>query len=161
MAIEIGEQPDVLRRQLAARAEVAAVARELRRRGCETVRFGAHGSSDNAATYGVYALGLLAGVSAMRDSLSLHVHHRAALPLGNAAVVGISQSGQTPDVVEYVRAAREAGGDGRRYQCPELAARGRGRLCPRPARRARGRDRGDEDVHRDPRRAGAARRSAQ
>ena len=36
-----------------------------------------HGSSDNAASYGVYAFGLLAGLTAIRDSISLTVYYGA------------------------------------------------------------------------------------
>ena len=104
---EIREQPEALRRVCAhadAYAEVAAV---LRGRRLELVRMVGHGSSDNAASYGVYAFGLLAGWTAVRDSISLSVYYGAELDLGRSCVLALSQSGQTPDVLEYVeRAAR-------------------------------------------------------
>jgi glucosamine--fructose-6-phosphate aminotransferase (isomerizing) len=73
------------------------------------VRLVAHGSSDNAASYGVYAFGLLPGWTALRDSISLTVYSGARIDMRGSLVVGISQSGQTPDVVEYVTRARAAG----------------------------------------------------
>ena len=40
-----------------------------------------HGSSDNAASYGVYAFGLLPRWTAMRDSITLTVHYDTPLDL--------------------------------------------------------------------------------
>jgi glucosamine--fructose-6-phosphate aminotransferase (isomerizing) len=68
-----------------------------------------HGSSDNAASYGVYAFGLLPGWTALRDSISLTVYYGARLDLSGSTVLGLSQSGRTPDVVEYVARARAGG----------------------------------------------------
>ena len=41
------------------------------------MRLVGHGSSDNAASYGVYAFGLLPGWTAMRDSMSLTIYYGA------------------------------------------------------------------------------------
>jgi glucosamine--fructose-6-phosphate aminotransferase (isomerizing) len=73
------------------------------------VRMVGHGSSDNAASYGVYAFGLLAGRTAIRDSISLTVYYDARIDLAHSTVVALSQSGRTPDVLEYVTRARRAG----------------------------------------------------
>jgi glucosamine--fructose-6-phosphate aminotransferase (isomerizing) len=105
---EILEQPNALRALLEHDDEYARVAAAARERG-RLVRFVGHGSSDNAATYGVYAFGLLAGWTAMRDSIALTVYFGAEPEMSNSTVVALSQSGRTPDVVEYVRKARRAG----------------------------------------------------
>ena len=68
-----------------------------------------HGSSDNAATYGVYAFGLLPRLTAVRDSISLSVYYEAELDFSASVVLALSQSGRTPDVVEYVERARARG----------------------------------------------------
>jgi glucosamine--fructose-6-phosphate aminotransferase (isomerizing) len=73
------------------------------------VRLVGHGTSDHAATYGVYAFGLLAGWTAMRDSISLTVYYDAKLDFSGSVVIGLSQSGETPDVVDYVERARAGG----------------------------------------------------
>jgi glucosamine--fructose-6-phosphate aminotransferase (isomerizing) len=73
------------------------------------VRLVGHGTSDNAASYGVYAFGLLPGWTALRDSISLTVYYRASIDFSRSAVVALSQSGRTPDVVEYVERARSGG----------------------------------------------------
>jgi glucosamine--fructose-6-phosphate aminotransferase (isomerizing) len=104
---EIREQPSALRRLVAESDEYARVAEAARTR--ELVRMVGHGSSDNAAAYGVYALGLLPGMTALRDSISLTVYYGADVDLGRSAVLALSQSGRTPDVLEYVVRARRAG----------------------------------------------------
>jgi glucosamine--fructose-6-phosphate aminotransferase (isomerizing) len=106
---EIREQPAALRRMAAVSGEIAEVAAEARRRGSRHVRLVAHGTSDNAASYGVYALGLLPGWTAFRDSISMTVYYDAQIDMHDSCVVALSQSGETPDVVEYVRRARERG----------------------------------------------------
>jgi glucosamine--fructose-6-phosphate aminotransferase (isomerizing) len=106
---EIREQPAALARLLEHRAEYASVARILRARGVDLVRLVGHGSSDNAASYGVYAFGLLPGWTALRDSISLAVYYEAETEFAGSCVVGLSQSGQTPDVVAYVERARARG----------------------------------------------------
>ena len=104
---EIREQPAALRRVAAQRDALSAAAEQLA--GRDLIRLVAHGSSDNAASYGVYAFGLLAGRTAMRDSISLSVYYGAELDVTRSAVIALSQSGRTPDVLEYVRRARRRG----------------------------------------------------
>lgn len=106
---EIRDQPAALLRLLDHQREYAAIAKEIRRRSPSLIRLVAHGSSDNAATYGVYAFGLLPGLTASRDSISLTVYYDAKLDLSSSVVLALSQSGQTPDVVEYVEHARKRG----------------------------------------------------
>jgi glutamine---fructose-6-phosphate transaminase (isomerizing) len=106
---EIEEQPRALLRLLEQSEDFARVAAAIRERGSTTVRMVGHGSSDNAASYGVYAFGLLPGLTALRDSISLTVYYDAKLDFSTSTVLGLSQSGRTPDVVQYVERARAAG----------------------------------------------------
>jgi glucosamine--fructose-6-phosphate aminotransferase (isomerizing) len=105
---EIREQPAALRRLLEHREDYERVGAELRRRG-SLVRMVGHGSSDNAATYGVYAFGVLANLTAIRDSIALTAYFGSTIDMHGSTVLGLSQSGRTPDVVEYVRRARGRG----------------------------------------------------
>ena len=105
---EIREQPAALLALLAHDGEFARVAEVMRERG-PLVRMVGHGSSDNAASYGVYAFGLLPRWTAMRDSITLTVYYDAIPDMSGSTVVALSQSGRTPDVVEYVERARAAG----------------------------------------------------
>jgi glucosamine--fructose-6-phosphate aminotransferase (isomerizing) len=106
---EIREQPFSLLRLLDHVDEYARVAEKARKTGTRLVRMVGHGSSDNAASFGVYAFGLLPGWTAMRDSISLSVYYGAELDLTDSCVLALSQSGQTPDVVDYVERARARG----------------------------------------------------
>ena len=106
---EIGEQPAALLRLLEQRADFERVAGEILERGATTIRMVGHGSSDNAASYGVYAFGLLPGWTALRDSISLTVYYGAELDMAGSTVLALSQSGRTPDVVRYVERARKNG----------------------------------------------------
>ncbi len=106
---EIREQPAALLRLLGHRAEYARVAEAAARRDGGLIRMVGHGSSDNAASYGVYAFGLLPARTAMRDSISLSVYYGAKLDLAHSTVIALSQSGRTPDVLEYVTRARREG----------------------------------------------------
>ena len=81
----------------------------MRERGATTVRMVGHGSSDNAASYGVYAFGLLPHWTALRDSISLTVYYGAELDMSGCTALALSQSGRTPDVVEYSQHARRRG----------------------------------------------------
>jgi glucosamine--fructose-6-phosphate aminotransferase (isomerizing) len=106
---EIHEQPDALRRLLAHEDEISRAARLAHERDARLIRLVGHGSSDNAASFGIYAFGLLPRWTAMRDTITLTVHYETSLDMRGSTVIGLSQSGQTPDVVEYVQRARAAG----------------------------------------------------
>jgi glutamine---fructose-6-phosphate transaminase (isomerizing) len=106
---EIREQPQALLRLLEQKDEFDAVTKVITERSPSVVRLVGHGSSDAAASFGVYAFGLLPGLTAMRDSISLTVYYDAKLDLSDSVVIGLSQSGETPDVVEYVKRARKKG----------------------------------------------------
>ena len=93
----------------------------------------------------------------MRDSISLSVYYGAEVDLRGSLVLGLSQSGQTPDVLEYVERARARGAftiaitnePDSSLATPPTRAAARGR--------AGARDRGDEDLHEPDRRARAPR----
>ena len=106
---EIRDQPAALAGLLEHDREVAKVAAAARARGPSFVRMVGHGSSDNAASYGVYALGLLARWPAMRDSITLTVHYGTEFDMSGTTAIALSQSGRTPDVLEYVVRARRSG----------------------------------------------------
>jgi glucosamine--fructose-6-phosphate aminotransferase (isomerizing) len=106
---EIREQPDALLRLLGGNSDFAEVAAVMRVRDTRLVRLVGHGSSDNAASYGIYAFGLIPRWTALRDSITLTVHYDSGPELRDSTVIGLSQSGRTPDVVEYVSRARADG----------------------------------------------------
>ena len=108
MAAEIAEQPEAVRRTLAAlvphREAVAGLFRGRRR-----VLLVARGSSDNAAVYGRYLLETHAGVSGGLASPSIATHYRTRLDLTDTLVVSVSQSGATEEIVTTQAWARDCG----------------------------------------------------
>ena len=107
---EIHEQPAALERQLAAsRHALDAIARRLRDEPVESVVIAARGSSDHAAIYGQYVLGVRNQLSvglATPSAVSLYGAHPK---VGRSLVIGISQSGASPDIVSVVASARREG----------------------------------------------------
>ncbi len=107
---ELREQPAVLARLLReGRSTAEAIAERIRAYGPRFAVLAARGTSDNAAHYGQYVLGIQNGLVAALATPSLFTHYDAAPSLAGALVLGISQSGQSPDIVEVVRAARAQG----------------------------------------------------
>lgn len=107
---EIHEQPQVLERLLAAeRTSVAALARAIRERDVQFVLIAARGTSDNAGRYANYVLGALNGLPVALAAPSLYTVYAKTPRLRNALVLGISQSGQSPDIVSVLDDARRQG----------------------------------------------------
>lgn len=69
----------------------------------------ARGSSDHAATFLKYAIEITSGVPVASIGPSVTSVFGRRLRLDHAAVLAISQSGQSPDIVEAFEAARAAG----------------------------------------------------
>ena len=69
----------------------------------------ARGSSDHAATYLKYAAELTLGLPVASIGPSIASIYGAKLQLGGAACIGISQSGQSPDIVAMARSAQAQG----------------------------------------------------
>lgn len=111
MDLEIEEQPEVLRGLLAQQGDVVAeVAAAIRAYKPAHVVIAARGSSDNAARYAQYVLGAHHRYSVGLAVPSLHTIYRQPPSLRGALTIGISQSGQSPDVVAVVDNARYQGG---------------------------------------------------
>jgi glutamine---fructose-6-phosphate transaminase (isomerizing) len=107
---EIAEQPAAVARVLAdADGAIAAAAEEIRRRRPRYAVIAARGSSDNAARYAQHVLGRLCGLPVALAVPSLHTVYDAPLRYTDGLVIGISQSGASPDVVAVLSAARAQG----------------------------------------------------
>jgi glucosamine--fructose-6-phosphate aminotransferase (isomerizing) len=107
---EIAEQPEALRRFLAdGRDQVGPIARILRERGVDSLLIAARGSSDHAAIYAQYLFGARHRLTVALATPSLITLYGVEPRFGNTAVIGISQSGASPDVVAVVAAARRQG----------------------------------------------------
>lgn len=109
---EMREQPAALARLLSDHvADVAGIARALRRRELRYALIAARGSSDNAARYAQYLFGERLGLPVALAAPSLEsVYEAAAVPRHDEGlVIGISQSGRSPDIVTVLAAASAAG----------------------------------------------------
>ncbi|MCL1601969.1 MAG: SIS domain-containing protein [Actinomycetia bacterium] len=107
---EIFEQPDVLRGALSANQSIAARARDmLTGAGIGHILIAARGTSDNAARYAKYAWGTKLSMPVTLAAPSLYTKYQQPPDLSSAAVVGISQSGQSPDLLAVLTEGRRQG----------------------------------------------------
>jgi glucosamine--fructose-6-phosphate aminotransferase (isomerizing) len=107
---EIFEQPDVLQRLLETRGEdVRRVAQAIHRRGVAYVYLAGRGTSEHAGTYGQYLLGAFNRLPVALAAPSLFTLYHRPPRLDQALVIGISQSGQSPDIVSVVEDGRRQG----------------------------------------------------
>ena len=103
---EIAEQPAVLERLLGARHDAIASLSSARPR---FALIAARGSSDNVARYAQHVLGRLCGIPVGLATPSLYTLYDHPPRLDGALVIGISQSGASPDVTAVVRNAADQG----------------------------------------------------
>ncbi|HLB63868.1 MAG TPA: SIS domain-containing protein [Anaerolineales bacterium] len=107
---EIHQQPSVIRALLdqeAGRARMIAAA--LKAKDPRYVVLAARGSSDNAARYGNYVFGSLLRLPVALATPSLYTLYARPPRLRQALVIGISQSGQSDDIVAVLSEARRQG----------------------------------------------------
>jgi len=107
---EIFEQPDVLDRLLRTQKEaVGDMAAAIHRNAVRSIFVAARGTSDNAALYGKYLWGAVNRLPVAMATPSLFTVYKTPPKLEGALVVGISQSGQSPDIVGVVAEGRRQG----------------------------------------------------
>jgi len=112
---EIAEQPAIIEGLLKAAAPaVERIAADIRGRRLHHVVIAARGSSDNAARYGQYLFGSHNRLSVTLAAPSLFTRYRTPPAMAGALVVGISQSGESPDLISVVE-------EGKRQGCLTLA----------------------------------------
>lgn len=111
LAREAKEAADGARRQIATcGAAFAELGKRLRTNPPRLVVTCARGSSDHAATYGKYVIETTARtvVASVGPSVA-SMYQRAPVGLDGALFIAVSQSGQSPDLVELTTTARKAG----------------------------------------------------
>ena len=107
---EIHEQAEVLEGLLRTQADHAAeVAAAIAARQPAWALVAARGSSDNAGLYAQYLWGARNRLAVALATPSLFTHYARPPRLAGALVVGISQSGQSPDIVGVLAEARRQG----------------------------------------------------
>lgn len=110
MTADINEQPEVFARLADTQATaIAAVAAEIAEKRPKHVLYTARGTSDHAALYAAYLTEIRLGIPAAMASPSAITVYGARPDLSDALVIGVSQSGGSPDIAEVLRVAAESG----------------------------------------------------
>jgi glucosamine--fructose-6-phosphate aminotransferase (isomerizing) len=112
---EIFEQPERLASLLDNQKQtVTEIARAIQSRNVQYAFLAARGTSDNAGRYANYLWGAHNRIPLALATPSLFTYYQSPPRLRNALVVGVSQSGQSPDIVSVLE-------EGRRQDCLTLA----------------------------------------
>jgi glucosamine--fructose-6-phosphate aminotransferase (isomerizing) len=111
---EIYEQPEIIRKLVDSQMNaVLSIAAEIKKAKVPYVHIAARGTSDNAGRYASYLWGAHNSLSVGLATPSLFSVYYKPPQLNGALVVGISQSGQSPDIVSVLK-------EGRKQGCPTL-----------------------------------------
>jgi glutamine---fructose-6-phosphate transaminase (isomerizing) len=112
---EIFEQPERLASLLDKQKEtVLEIAKAIRSRNVGYAFLAARGTSDNAGRYANYLWGAHNQLPLALATPSLFTYYQSPPKLQNALVVGVSQSGQSPDIVSVLE-------EGRKQNCLTIA----------------------------------------
>lgn len=107
---EIFEQPGCVRQFLDRETGVInTIAQVVNHKPFDYILIAARGTSDNAARYGQYLFGMMNRVPVALAAPSLFTVYHTPPHLERALVIGISQSGQSPDVVQVIEEANRQG----------------------------------------------------
>lgn len=107
---EIYEQPDVIRGLVRdENGQIRRLVEQLKSKPPRFIILGARGTSDNAATYAKYLFGMFNRTPAGLAMPSLFTLYKKPPLMDDCLVIGISQSGQTPDVLGIFAEAKRQG----------------------------------------------------
>jgi len=107
---EIHEQPQVLQKVLEkGSGDIQQLAEEIQRRQIRYVVLAARGTSDNAGRYAKYLLGMANGLVVALATPSTFTIYEQPPRLEDCLVLGISQSGKSPDIVAVLAEACRQG----------------------------------------------------
>jgi glucosamine--fructose-6-phosphate aminotransferase (isomerizing) len=110
MRAEIAEQParwlDLMRQEQPRLVQAAELIRTV---DPQLLVFAARGSSDHAAMYGQYLAHNLLGIPALLSTPSTVTAFGTELRYPTSVMLAVSQSGESPDLLDTVRAAKRAG----------------------------------------------------
>lgn len=107
---EIHEQPTIIENLVSKPQDaINDLAAEIRSRGIRHVFIAARGTSDNAGRYAKYLLGAHNGIVVSLATPSLFTIYKRPPDLSNTLVLGISQSGKSPDIVSVIKEGEKQG----------------------------------------------------
>lgn len=106
---EISEQPELIQKLIDSEGgHIGKIGSELKNK-FKYVVIAARGTSDNAARYAQYVLGAFNDYQVALATPSLFTVYKNPPNLADALVIGVSQSGQSPDIVSVLASAKEQG----------------------------------------------------
>src|SRR4026208_406402 len=112
---EIFEQPERLASLLGNQKQtMLEIAKAIQSRNVQYAFLAARGTSDNAGRYANYLWGAHNGLPLALATPSLFTYYQSPPRLQGALVIGVSQSGQSPDIVSVVE-------EGKKQNCLTLA----------------------------------------
>jgi glucosamine--fructose-6-phosphate aminotransferase (isomerizing) len=107
---EIHQQPEVIQRLISEPQDpIKALAEQIQSRGIRQVFIAARGTSDNAGRYAKYLLGAHNQMIVSLATPSLFTIYRQPPNLSDSLVLGISQSGKSPDIVSVLTEGQRQG----------------------------------------------------
>lgn len=110
MLAEIHEQPAALERMIKSESRrIARFAEAIKKRRTRLIVLVARGSSDNAALFGRYLLEISTGIPVSLAAPAVHTIYRTKLDLRDTLVIGVSQSGEGPDINTVLENSRRSG----------------------------------------------------
>lgn len=109
MRSEIAEIPAVFQKLSDQIPEISKAVDALSLTNIDSVILVARGTSDNAALFLKYLIETKIGIPCGLASPSVVTIYKSNLRFTNTLVIGISQSGQSPDIVSYTKAAKAGG----------------------------------------------------
>jgi len=109
MRSEIAEIPSVFQKLSDQIPNISKAVDALSLTSIDSVILVARGTSDNAALFLKYLIETKIGIPCGLASPSVVTIYKSKLRFTNCLVIGISQSGQSPDIVSYTKAAKAGG----------------------------------------------------
>lgn len=107
---EIMEQPDRVSALLTGqRSTVESIASLIKKHDIRYVFLAARGTSDNAGRYANYLFGAFNRLPLALATPSLFTYYKKPPLLSNALVIGVSQSGQSPDIIRVLEEGNKQG----------------------------------------------------
>ncbi len=110
MEQEARQAPAIIAKQISrTRKTLISLSKRVKKNKPAFVLTIARGSSDHAATFAKYLIETRLGLVTSSAAPSVVTLYNAKLNLKNALVIGLSQSGESPDICEVMAYARETG----------------------------------------------------
>jgi len=110
MLKEIQQQPSIIPKAIKRSCNIIKkICDKIKRYDIRFIEFVARGSSDNACMFGKYFLEYMSGIPTGLMAPSLFSLYNEKTNLKNVLVFGVSQSGQTPEILEVLKKSKKCG----------------------------------------------------